>query len=133
MKGAEVITGTVVHGKALGRTVGMPTANVLLDDPDIVFESGVYATIAEFEGKRMLSVTNIGLRPTVDNSPVPTIEAYIIGFSGNLYEKRIALTVIGKIRPVMRFDSLEMVKKQVEKDCVAAQNMLNRYKTSGRT
>lgn len=133
MEKAFVITGTVVHGKALGRTVGMPTANVLPDDMGAVPEEGVYATIVEFDKRRMLAVTNIGLRPTVDDSPVWTVEAYIIGFSGDLYGKKLTLTVIGKIRPILRFSSLEMVKKQVEQDCISAQNMLNRYTTSGRT
>lgn len=116
--------GSVAHGKALGRTVGMPTANLKVDKECELPEAGVYATLSEIDGEKWLSVTNIGVRPSVDDSPVWTVESHLIGFSGDLYGQKMTLTVLEKIRPQMRFSSLEELKKQVEADCAFA---LQRY------
>ena len=115
-----LLTGTVEHGKALGRTVGMPTANLSVDRECALPEAGVYATVSEIEGRRWPSVTNIGVRPSVDDSPVWTVESHLIGFSGDLYGQRMTLTVLQIIRPQMRLSSLEAVKKQVETDVITA-------------
>lgn len=117
------LTGTVVHGKALGRTVGMPTANLRVDAGCALPEAGVYATISEMDGKEYLSVTNIGVRPSVDDSPVWTVESHVIDFSGDLYGQKMTLCVLEKIRPQMKFSSLDEVKKQVEADVVRAKEI----------
>ncbi|MBQ1256794.1 MAG: riboflavin kinase [Clostridia bacterium] len=122
-----ILTGTVVHGKALGRTVGMPTANLRVDEGCVLPEAGVYATVSEIDGKKHLSVTNIGVRPSVDNSPVWTVESHIVGFSGDLYGEKLTLTVLEKIRPQMKFQSLDEVKKQVEADVVRAKAVFSEY------
>jgi riboflavin kinase/FMN adenylyltransferase len=121
------LTGTVEHGKALGRTVGMPTANLRVDEGCVLPDAGVYATISEMDGKEYLSVTNIGVRPSVDDSPVWTVESHIVGFSGDLYGERLALQVLEKIRPQMKFTSLDEVKKQVEADVVRAKEIFREY------
>ena len=127
MNGKMVLSGTVEHGKALGRTVGMPTANLRVDEGCALPEAGVYATVSEIDGKKLLSVTNIGVRPSVDDSPVWTVESYIVGFSGDLYGERLTLTVLEKIRPQMKFTSLDEVKKQVEADVVRAKEICSAY------
>ena len=125
-----ILTGTVVHGKALGRTVGMPTANLSVDEECDLPEAGVYATVSEIDGKKWLSVTNIGVRPSVDDSPVWTVESHLIGFSGNLYGRHLTLTVLKKIRPQMRFSSLDEVKKQVETDIIRAGEIYKKYQNT---
>lgn len=127
MNGKMVLSGAVEHGKALGRTVGMPTANLRVDEGCALPEAGVYATVSEIDGKKLLSVTNIGIRPSVDDSPVWTVESYIVGFSGDLYGERLTLTVLEKIRPQMKFTSLDEVKKQVEADVVRAKEIYSAY------
>ncbi len=127
MNGKMVLSGTVEHGKALGRTVGMPTANLRVDEGCALPEAGVYATVSEIDGKKLLSVTNIGVRPSVDDSPVWTVESYIVGFSGDLYGERLTLIVLEKIRPQMKFTSLDEVKKQVEADVVRAKEIYSAY------
>ena len=124
-----ILTGTVEHGKALGRTVGMPTANLKVDEGCELPEAGVYATVCEADGKKHLSVTNIGVRPSVDDSPVWTVESHLIGFSGDLYGQRITIEVLEKIRPQMRFTSLDEVKKQVEADAVRAEEIYKKHQS----
>lgn len=123
-----ILSGTVAHGKALGRTVGMPTANLSVDKDCELPEAGVYATISEIDGQKWLSVTNIGVRPSVDDSPVWTVESHLIGFSGDLYGQRLSLTVLRKIRPQMKFSSLDEVKRQVEADIECARGVYKEYK-----
>lgn len=130
MKTGCILTGIVEHGKALGRTVGMPTANLRVDDGCVLPEAGVYATISEWDGGRYLSVTNIGVRPSVDDSAAWTVESYLIGFSGDLYDKRMKLTVLERIRPQLRLQSLDEVRKQVEADCIRADGIYRKYMTT---
>lgn len=127
MKKEIVLSGTVEHGKALGRTVGMPTANLRVDEGCILPEAGVYATVSEIDGEKHLSVTNIGVRPSVDDSPVWTVESHIVGFSGDLYGEKLTLTVLQRIRSQMKFSSLDEVKKQVEADVACAKEIYSAY------
>lgn len=127
MKKGIILSGTVEHGKALGRTVGMPTANLRVDEDCILPEAGVYATVSEIDGEKYLSVTNIGVRPSVDDSPVWTVESHIVGFSGDLYGEKLTLTVLQKIRSQMKFSSLDEVKKQVEADVACAKEIYSAY------
>lgn len=110
------LAGKVVHGKALGRTVGMPTANVKVCDESMLPESGVYATRIWIGDKVYQAVTNIGLRPTVDNESQITVEAHILDFEGNIYGESVVLEVHKFLRPIQKFNSLEEVHAQVEKD-----------------
>lgn len=127
MKKGIILSGTVEHGKALGRTVGMPTANLRVDEGCILPEAGVYATLSEIDGEKYLSVTNIGVRPSVDDSPVWTVESHIVGFSGDLYGENLTLIVLEKIRSQMKFSSLDEVKKQVEADVACAKEIYSAY------
>ena len=118
------LTGKVVHGKALGRTVGMPTANIEVADKHLLPECGVYATCILVEGKKYLAVTNIGLRPTVDQEQQVTVEAHILDFDQDIYGQFVELEVHKFLRPIRKFTSLEEVQKQVEKDIEEAKQYL---------
>ena len=111
-----VLRGKVVHGKALGRTVGMPTANIEIIDKSLLPECGVYATQIRVGEETHLAVTNIGLRPTVDNEPQVTIEAHILDFDQDVYGQSVELEVRKFLRPIRKFSSLEEVQQQVKKD-----------------
>lgn len=113
-----VLTGEVVHGKALGRTVGMPTANLCIAEE--LPEPGVYATKIEVDGKVYDSITNIGMRPSVDESEEITVETYIFDFEEDIYGKTVKLEICSFLRTVMKFKNLEEVHKQVEKDILQA-------------
>ena len=110
-----ILKGEVVHGKGLGRTVGMPTANLLVTEGKFP-EAGVYAGRVEIEGKRYKAVTNIGKRPSVDRDQRVTVESFIMDFEGDLYGKQMKLELVKYLRPVQKFSGLEGVLQQVKKD-----------------
>ena len=114
-----ILTGEVVHGKGLGRTVGMPTANLLVAEGKLP-EAGVYAGIVEVEGNQYKAVTNIGNRPSVDCDQQVTVESFIMDFEGDLYGKQMKLELVKYLRPVQKFSGLEGVLEQVKKDIAEA-------------
>ena len=110
------LSGTVVQGKQLGRQLGYPTANILIDEPHkLIPPNGVYigyTLIGETKYKIML---NIGVRPTVDGTS-QTIEAHIIDFSKDIYNTQITLFLVQFLREEQRFDGLDALKIQLQKD-----------------
>jgi len=115
-----IIKGKVVHGKALGRTVGRPTANLKADKDAKIPPSGVYATIGIIDGKRYKAVTNVGTRPSVDNDNRVTIETFFLELNEDLYGKNITLEFLEFIRPTIKFENLEQVSVQIQKDIEVA-------------
>ena len=128
MEKTYTLTGYVVHGKALGRTVGMPTANLQMAEGVILPPDGVYAALAHVKNEEYPAVTNIGTRPSVDESEIKTVESYLIGFDGDIYGEFMRLELVEKIRDIRKMNSLEEVRFQVSKDIVAAEEMLKRHK-----
>ena len=114
------LKGEVVHGKALGRTVGKPTANLKAEKGAVIPPSGVYATIGIIDGKRYKAVTNVGTRPSVDNDNRVTIETFFLDLNEDLYGKEIVLEFLGFIRPTQKFENLEQVSVQIQKDIEVA-------------
>ena len=113
------ITGTVVHGKQLGRHIGFPTANIDLIQPDLIVPAdGAYAVDVRLaDGTTHRAMANIGHRPTVDTPDSPlSIEIHIIDFSGNLYGTAIDVSFLKRLRPEQRFNSIESLKAQLEID-----------------
>ena len=119
-----ILTGRVVHGKALGRTVGMPTANIELCGESVFPEYGVYATRIKVGEETYLAVTNIGTRPTVDNEQTVTVEAHILDFDKDIYGQFVELELHKFLRPIHKFASLEEVQVQVKKDIEEARKCL---------
>lgn len=111
-----LLMGQVMHGKALGRTVGMPTANLGFSQNKQLPAYGVFGTLSEIEGKSIKGLTNIGKRPSVDNYNYVTVETFLLDYSGDLYDKTIALEICAYIRGIVKFNSLDEVKSQVNKD-----------------
>ena len=108
----HILTGTVVPGRQLGRTIGIPTANLHLPQALLVPKFGVYACIACFDGERHPAVTNIGTRPTVNGHHI-TVEPWILDFSGDLYGKDITLEFHRFLREERKFDSLDALKAEI--------------------
>lgn len=111
-----LLMGKVMHGKALGRTVGMPTANLGFSQHKQLPAYGVFGTLSEIEGKNIKGLTNIGQRPSVDNYNYVTIETFLLDYSGDLYDKTITLEIHKYIRGVKKFNNLDQVKAQVNMD-----------------
>lgn len=119
MKEPIILSGKVVRGKALGRTVGMPTANLCIEDGTIP-EEGVYVTRIRIGNGVYTSVTNIGRRPTVDDESYITVETFIIDFDKEIYGEQAVLEVHQFLRPIRKFGSLKEVQEQVQKDVETA-------------
>ena len=119
-----IMIGKVVHGKALGRTVGMPTANLEISGSKLEPPSGVYATSVIIEDEQYKAMTNIGKRPSVDDFDYVTIEAFILDFSRDIYGKELILELYTFVRGVKKFESLEDVQKQVQKDIRTVREVL---------
>ena len=109
-------SGCVVHGFGNGHKVGMPTANLAIPDENALPPFGVYAARVKIGDREYAGVTNVGLRPTLTGDQKPSVETFILDFSGDLYGKEIVLSLIAFLRPTRKMQSLEEVKQQVEAD-----------------
>ena len=125
-----MMIGEVLHGKGLGRTVGMPTANLGLAPNKKKPPEGVYATLTRIDGEVFKGLTNIGRRPSVDNDTKISTETLLLDFSRDIYGKKIELYVCAFIRNVAKFAGLVEVQKQVQKDIVAARTVLTGHDLS---
>lgn len=115
------IEGMVVHGHAVGRTIGFPTANIRTDYPAQLPSNGVYISEAVMEGgETVRGVVNIGMRPTLGNAPEPQVEAHLLDFADDLYGRKLTLRFLSRLRDEKRFESLEMLKKAIADDAEAA-------------
>ena len=110
----HVFTGEVVHGKQLGRTIGFPTANLLMPPQVLVPAHGVYATrVITPDGVSRLAVTNVGVRPTVDDGNQLTIEGFILDFQGDLYGQKIQMEFYKYLREERKFPSFAALTAEV--------------------
>lgn len=106
----------VVHGDARGRILGSPTINQFFPEDFTVAEYGVYASYTVIDGKKYVSVTNIGVRPTVEGISEKRSETNIIGFNGDLYGQRVEVSLLKKIRNEMKFNSFDELSNQIASD-----------------
>lgn len=110
------MSGKVVYGKQLGRTLGSPTANLALQRLRAPL-NGVFAVrVHEVDGQVRCGVANIGTRPTLGESIKAVLEIHLLDFHGDLYGKRIDVTFHHKIRDEQKFESLDALKQQIHKD-----------------
>ena len=113
----HILSGEVVAGRKLGRTLGIPTANLALREELVKLPHGVYACKAQVDGQKYLAVTNIGNRPTVGGHRI-TVEPWLLDFEGDLYGKTIVLEFHDFLRPEQKFESLEALKAEIEKNAL---------------
>ena len=113
------IQGIVVHGKGLGRYLGIPTANIDSKANISSLEEGVYCSKIFFDDVVKYGTVNIGRRPTVDNLEKFTIEVNILDFNANIYGKAVTLEVYKLLRPTQRFDSLNHLIRQIRTDSLS--------------
>lgn len=111
----HILRGTVVHGRALGRRLGVPTANLRLIPGMVVPRFGVYACRCIIDGAAYPAVTNVGTRPTVEGQSV-TVEPWILDYSGDLYGREITLEFYYFIRPEKKFPDLQALKAEIHRN-----------------
>ncbi len=124
----HILRGTVIHGRALGRTLGVPTANLRLVPGIAVPRFGVYACRCIIDGVGYPAVTNVGTRPTVEGQSV-TVEPWILDYAGDLYGREITLEFYYFIRPEQKFPDLETLKAEIHRNARETREYLQRTLT----
>jgi len=109
------IDGTVVAGKRRGRELGFPTANLQTEN-ELLPPNGVYATTTTIDGVVHASLTNVGVRPTFGDTVKPIIEAYVLGFNGDLYGRPVRLGFVQRLRDERKFEDVDALRTQMEAD-----------------
>ena len=110
------IKGRVVHGRALGRTIGIPTVNLSVPHDKLLPPKGVYMSRVLVRDNWYLGVTNIGCKPTIEGKNPIGAETYIIDFGQDVYGQDIMVELHKFVRPEMKFDSIEALKSQMSAD-----------------
>ncbi len=114
------LTGKVVAGKQLGRTIGFPTANILiLENYKLIPKNGVYIVESFIDNKKIFGIMNIGFKPTFDEKKL-SIEVYFLDFKADLYHQRLTINILSFVRDEQKFESINDLKIQIEKDKQAA-------------
>nr|WP_315103865.1 bifunctional riboflavin kinase/FAD synthetase [uncultured Catonella sp.] len=109
-------SGEIIHGNHLGHTIGMPTINIKPDNSKLIPSFGVYVSYTELDGVKYKGITNIGVKPTVGKNNEAGIETWLFEFNKDVYGHFAKVNLLDFIRPEMKFDSLEAVKRQVNID-----------------
>jgi riboflavin kinase/FMN adenylyltransferase len=117
------IAGEVVHGAKLGRTIGMPTANLMLGNY-LRPRYGIYAVRGRLpDGRVLMGAANLGIRPSFD-PPIELLETFFFDFDGDLYGQTIEIELIAFLRDEAKFDSLDTLTIQMQADCAKARQIL---------
>ena len=116
--------GKVLHGKELGRRMGTPTANIEVPEEKIKARFGVYVSRIILGSRKLYGVTNVGMRPSVDDGGTVNAETFIFDFDDDIYGARIKVELLGFIRPEVRFDSIEALSRQIASDKESAKTWL---------
>lgn len=119
------LSGRIVHGNSIGRTLGFPTANIeVKEEYKLLPKNGVYLIRSIIEHNEYFGMMNIGIKPTLDKSS-KTIEVNFFEFEGDLYNTKITVSIKQFIRDEIKFDSLELLKSQIQKDKVNCNSIID--------
>lgn len=119
------LTGIIVKGKQLGRTIGFPTANLKVEeDYKLIPQNGVYIVKSIINKKTVFGMMNIGFNPTV-NGQNQTIEVHYFDFNEDLYGQKTTVSILKRIRSEQKFESVSLLKEQLQKDATTANTYLN--------
>ena len=116
------ITGQVIHGDKIGRTLGYPTANIEPAYPlKLIPANGIYAVNVKLKGESYNGVLSIGVRPTINNNNTRSIEVYIMAFEKDIYGEKISVELLSYLREEKKFGSIDELKQEIHNDIVKAQ------------
>jgi len=122
------LTGKVIQGKQLGRTINFPTANIKIEEEyKLIPQNGVYIVKSFIDEKLFYGMMNIGTNPTVDGKQ-QSIEVHYLDFEGDLYDKKIAVELLQRIRSEEKFPSFDALKLQLENDRNTAKDFIKNLK-----
>ena len=118
------LTGTVVHGLKLGRTLGYPTANIqVTEDYKLIPKDGVYAVYSYIGERKVYGMMSIGKNPTIEGKGA-SIEVYFFDFNGDLYDQKLTIEFVQYLREEQKFDTIDLLKKQLQDDETAARKAI---------
>ncbi len=121
-----MLTGTIGKGKGLGKEFGFPTANLHIEEEyKLIPKTGVYVVKSTFDGKEYFGMMNIGFNPTVDGT-TKSIEVNFFDFDGDLYGKKVQVSILHRIRDEHKFNSIEELKQQLQKDKVRSLELISK-------
>lgn len=115
------IGGEVVVGNKIGRTIGFPTSNLIIDESMVTPPNGVYVTNCLYNGAIYPSITNVGVKPTIGDFK-KNVETHIFNFNKELYGANIKVEFLDKMREEQKFPSVEVLAAQIKEDCINARN-----------
>ena len=110
------VTGMVKHGNQIGRTIGIPTINLIPPEEKLLPPFGVYVTEVFIDDKRYYGVTNVGCKPTIKGNNPVGVETHLLDFREDVYEKVVTVEFLTMIREERRFDSIEKLQEQMMND-----------------
>ncbi len=119
------VEGRIIQGDRRGHTIGFPTANLCTEN-ELLPPNGVYATSITIEGIVRPSITNVGVRPTVDSSGGLTVETHVFDFDRDLYGADVRVGFVQRLRDERAFESLDLLKTQIAADCGRARVLFSR-------
>ncbi len=119
-----MISGTVVKGKQLGRTIGYPTANIFHEGGKLIPKDGVYAVSIVHSGQTYYGMMNIGNRPTV-NGTDRSVEVNIFDFNKDIYGEKIRVHLVNRLRDEVKFNGIDALKAQLNSDAIHAKEVLH--------
>ena len=118
------LTGTVVHGLKLGRTLGYPTANIqVTEDYKLIPKDGVYVVYSYIGGQKVYGMMSIGKNPTIEGKGA-SIEVYFFDFNGDLYDQKLTIEFVQYLREEQKFDTIDLLKKQLQDDETTARKAI---------
>ncbi len=109
------ISGTIIHGQKIGRKINFPTANIEVDNFNLLPNHGVYAVIVKIQEKQYYGMINVGNKPTF-NSNKMSFEVHILNFNEDIYNEKIEVHFVKFLRNQLKFESIEELKNQLDKD-----------------
>lgn len=123
------MVGEVVHGRQLGRTIGIPTANIFPDKRKYLPENGVYVARIHIEGEERVyyGICNIGVKPTIDQNLQRGVETFLFDFQYDIYGKNIFVELLHFVRPEMKFASVEQLSAQIHNDAEFGRNYVKKF------
>ena len=116
------LEGEVIHGHHLGRTLGFPTLNQAIPLGLLMPKFGVYSSLTHIDGETYRSITNIGIKPTIEGERAPLSETYMLGASGDFYGKVAYVELLHMMRPEKKFSGIAELKQTVLQDLAQREN-----------
>lgn len=118
------LSGRVVHGEERGRLLGYPTANIFPDEDLLLPKRGVYAVWSNIDGKRVMGMMNIGMKPTFHDMYSLVVEVHYFDFDGDLYERQMTVHIVERLRDERKFNGIDELLLQLKKDKLKAETIL---------